>query len=52
MNCENVCETCIISVDCGGNAYLLSLYVTFPGFVRGHLCWSSAHIDIMQKTDL
>lgn len=52
MNCENVCETCIISVDCGGNAYLLSLYVTFPGFARGHLCWSLARIDIMQKTDL
>lgn len=51
MNCENVCETCMISVDCGGTALLLSL-VTFPGFVRGHLCWSLAHIDITQKTDL
>lgn len=42
----------VISVDCGGDAFLLSLCVTFPGFVRGHLCWSLAHIDIMQKTDL
>lgn len=51
-NCENGCETCIISVGCGGDAILLSLCVTFPEFVRGHLCWSLAHIDIMQKTDL
>lgn len=52
MNRENVCETCIISVDCGANALLLSLCVTFPGFVREHLPWSLAHIDIMQKRDL
>lgn len=52
MNCENVCETCIISVACGGDALLLSLCVPFPGFVRGHLRWSLAHIDIMQKTGL
>lgn len=39
-------------MDCGGNALLLSLCVTFPGFVKGHHCWSLAHIDIMQKTYL
>lgn len=60
MNCESVCKTRGISVDCGGNALLLSLYYfpwickrTLAGFwpilteCRRHTCNEVFTLDLI-----